>query len=313
MSDILTATQIAYEYPGKRALDDVSFSLKEGSITALVGPNGAGKTTLLRLIAALDTPFSGTITIDGLDTQEMPRECHAKIGYLSDSFGLYDDLSVRQCLLHTASMHHIRGDACIKRVTAISAECGLEGLLDVRAGSLSRGQRQRVGIAQALIHEPKLVLLDEPAAGLDPEARHELSSLVLALRDKGYTLLISSHILAELEDYSDSMLTLHGGRIVGHVTVGRNETASSSLTIRIQVLGEWGAAQAVLSQHSAVASVTFDEKENALFAEVAGDENTIAALLQELVRNEVRVVHFSEHRIGMQQVYLSQVGKKGAS
>jgi len=211
---IVTVSNTTYDYSTVRALEDVSFALEAGSITALVGPNGAGKSTLMRCMAALDTPFSGSITVAGHDTADFPREVHKVMGYLPDLFGVYDDLTVAQTLSYFAEANGVsaseRGDA-ISRVIAL---CELEEYRNSKTASLSRGWRQRLGIAQTLVHRPAILLLDEPASGLDPEARYSLSQLFLQLKSEGMSLLVSSHILSELEDYSDRMLILRGGKLV---------------------------------------------------------------------------------------------------
>jgi ABC-2 type transport system ATP-binding protein len=216
---MISAENLTYDYPGLRALHEVSFRVARGSITALVGPNGAGKTTLLRCLAALDSPLEGQIYIDGLNVQEEPRECHRKVGFLPDAFGLYRNLTVRQCLTHVALAQRLPPAQVPQAVETTAAQVGLAEKLEARAGELSRGQRQRVAIGQAIIHRPPVILLDEPASGLDPEARHALSALFLSLRDAGMTLLVSSHILAELEEYSTDMLVLRGGRLVDHAPI----------------------------------------------------------------------------------------------
>ena len=175
---MIEVRDLVYEYPSKRALDGVSLSVARGTITALVGPNGAGKTTLLRCLAALEPPYAGAATIDGLDTTGSPREIHAQLGYLPDFYGLYDALSVRRCLTYAARSHGI--------APALDGGCGRNGGAPRRparppgipAGELSRGLRQRLAIGQAIVHEPKVLLLDEPAAGLDPQARRDLSALL---------------------------------------------------------------------------------------------------------------------------------------
>jgi len=213
---MITVDDVCFEYPGKRALNHVSCSIQPGTITALVGPNGAGKTTLLRCIAALDEPFSGKIEINGIDAVEHPRRIHQQIGYLSDFFGLYNTLTVQQCLLFNARIQQVDERLLNEKVQLAANRLDLTQYLNVRAGTLSRGLRQRLGIAQAIIHEPCLLLLDEPASGLDPEARVGLSRLFLSLRDQGMTLIVSSHILAELEDYCTHMLLIRDGRILQH-------------------------------------------------------------------------------------------------
>ena len=233
---VVQVRDLVYDYPTARALFGVSFDIAPGSITALVGPNGAGKTTLLRCLAALETPYSGSVFVDGLDVEEHPRDVHKRLGFLQDFFGLYDELTVRQCLDHHAAAH---GVPWVKRPAAVeqSAErLGLADRLGQKAGALSRGLRQRLAVAQAIIHQPSLLLLDEPASGLDPEARQDLSRLLVTLRDEGMTLIVSSHILAELEDYSTHMMIMQDGRLTENSAIGEMEQAG---TVRLRVeLGE---------------------------------------------------------------------------
>ena len=212
---MIEVSGLVFEYPSVRALDGVSFRVAAQTITALVGPNGAGKTTLLRCLAALEMPFSGHALVDGLDTAEAPRQIHARLGYLPDFFGLYDALTVERCLVHAARAHGIAPQAAPAAALKAAQRVGLADRMQQRAGELSRGLRQRLAIAQTIVHEPRVLLLDEPAAGLDPQARRDLSALLLALRDGGMTLMVSSHILAELEDYCSEMIIIEAGRIVG--------------------------------------------------------------------------------------------------
>jgi ABC-2 type transport system ATP-binding protein len=306
----IQVSDLTFDYTDKRALFGVSFSITEGSVTALVGPNGSGKTTLLRLLAALETPYSGKVLIDGINTQESPQECHAKMGYLSDSFGLYDDLRVRQCLEHAASMRSLRGQSRHSRIDHIVEMVGLKKFLYQRAGSLSRGQRQRVGIAQALIHNPKIILLDEPAAGLDPEARHELSSLVLSLRQKGLTLVISSHILAELSDYSESMLTLNDGKILGHVAVGDGAGTTGGTKLLLKVVGDPSAALELLKKEPDVREATVVSNGIVITCSFKQQEDQ-AIILKHLIMNDIPVLSFVEQRADMQEIYLEQVAERG--
>jgi len=217
---------LVFEYPGHRALHGVSLAVERGAITALVGPNGAGKTTLLRCMAALETPYEGQVIIDGLDTSEAPRAIHARLGYLPDFFGLYDALPVRRCLHYAARAHGIEPGQAADAARVAAARVGLPNRMEQPAGALSRGLRQRLAIAQAIVHEPRVLLLDEPAAGLDPQARRDLSQLLLALKADGMTLVVSSHILAELEDYSDRMIIVDHGRIAGGETIALRDAGT---------------------------------------------------------------------------------------
>ncbi len=215
---MIRVQELDFDYPGQRVLEGVSFELEPRRITALVGPNGAGKTTLMRCIAALSVPTSGRILVKGVDTVENPRLVHSLCCYMPDLFGLYDRLSVKHCVEY-AYASHVGADADdfrVPRIREILELTDLTGLQSHLVGSLSRGQRQRVALAQALVHDPEVVVLDEPASGLDPLARADLSKLLLKLREQGKTLLVSSHILGELQEYSDRVLLLEQGRIMSH-------------------------------------------------------------------------------------------------
>lgn len=211
---MLQAENLIFDYPDKRALHGVSLTVERGEIVALVGRNGAGKTTLLRCLIALSQPTSGRVFMNGLDIHQAPRTTHRHIGYLGDFVGLYDGLSVRRCLYHAASASGSPKSERPAHLRRAAERLGLVDHLDALAGQLSRGQRQRLAIAQAIVHQPKLLVLDEPAAGLDPEARTRLSDLILMLRDEGMTILVSSHILAELEDYCTTMVMIDDGRLI---------------------------------------------------------------------------------------------------
>ena len=296
---------LRFEYPGVRALEDVSFALAAGSVTALVGPNGAGKSTLLRCMAGLETPVTGRIAIDGVDVLEAPRAAHRRLGYLSDFFGVYGALTVRQCLAHAAAVH--QDETAERDVERTAARLGLADRLENTAGSLSRGLRQRLAIGQAIIHAPRLLLLDEPAAGLDPEARAALAVLFRELQSAGMTLVVSSHILAELEEYSTHMLVLRAGRVVEQRALGAAaEGGAPSRRLRVRLaasdprLGERLVAHGAtgLDAHDAEAAFDF-----------AGDLRAQAALLHELVQEGLAVASLEEVRPSLQDSYLRTVGE----
>ncbi len=301
---MIEASHITFEYPGKRALKDVSFTIEKGSITALVGPNGAGKTTLMRCIAALDDPFSGTIYVDGIGSHEKPREIHRRIGYLSDFFGLYNDLTVKQSLTYIASIHKMDAHQQDKRIKEISGLLGLDKYINAGVGTLSRGWRQRVGIAQAIVHNPSLLLLDEPASGLDPEARKGLSNLFLALAEQGMTLVVSSHILAELEDYCTDMLLLRNGRMIEH----RASTEQKNALILVITLTEAASKHlAKIKKMAGVENPRADKRQvECLFA---GDEKAKHLLLAELLEKKVPVSDFTVKKRRLQDIYMDYAGE----
>ena len=302
---MILVRNLSYRYATQQALRDVSFTLEPGTITALVGPNGAGKSTLLRCMAALDSPFAGNIELWGQDTHASPRTCHRLLGFLSDQFGLYDDLTVQQSLLYMAMAHHLPRDSWQPRLELVSRQLGLSDRLQQKTGELSRGLRQRVAIAQAIMHKPKLLLLDEPASGLDPEARHELSNLLKLLCSEGMTIVVSSHILAELADYSTHMLVLREGMIrshqalVGHPSPKLAQRMQLSLSVASANLVTLLGVQAGISDiqlHGLNCHFTF----NGGLAEQAG-------LLNTLVVAGLPVVEFLSIKSSLQDIYLADL------
>lgn len=208
-----------FDYGAVRALHGIGFEIESGSVVALVGPNASGKTTLMRTIAGLQTPAAGVVRVDGLNVAHEPRKVHRRIGFLPDFFGLYDDLLVRHSLEFHAGAKKLPPEQASKAIDWALASLGLEFRADQRVRELSRGNRQRLAIAQAILHRPPVALLDEPASGLDPDARRQLSSLISNLRDSGMTLMVSSHILRELEDYATHVMVLRDGRLVSFEAV----------------------------------------------------------------------------------------------
>lgn len=309
---MITCERVTYDYPGRRALDDITFALAPQSITALVGPNGAGKTTLLRCLAALDSPLRGRIAIAGADVAEDPRAAHRRLGYLPDTYGLYETLSVQQCLAYFAAAHGLPRAARRDAVVRAAARLALTDRMEQAAGTLSRGLRQRLGIAQALIHEPDVLLLDEPASGLDPEARIDLGNLLIRLSQGGMTILVSSHILAELEDYSTHMLVLDRGRLIEYASLaGAEATAGRKSTERlvIRVLGTADGLAAALAEHDGISDIAV-EGSRVVCRFAAADGNLAHArahLLKGLVTEGYAVTDFAVETERLQDAYIARL------
>jgi ABC-2 type transport system ATP-binding protein len=302
---VIEIQNLNFEYPGVLALDDVSLQVDKGDITALVGPNGAGKTTLLRCIAALDTPISGSISINGIDVLSHPREVHRQIGYLADFYGLYGQLTVEQSLRYAAMAHSIAREKISHAVQHTAQRLQIEDRLSHKVATLSRGLTQRLAIAQAIVHEPSLLLLDEPASGLDPEARHALSELFLALQTQGMTLLVSSHILAELEEYSSSMIIIRHGKIIEHQTL--KDRAGQAVLVRVETTEPSPRLTALLAEQPTVEIVESDEV-SCLF-QFKGDKQTLHSILSILIKHDVPVYRFGEDKINMHDAYLQKVSR----
>jgi len=230
---MLAVNNLRYEYPGVTALADIQFQIPPQSIVAVVGPNGAGKTTLFRCLACLEAPFSGEVRIDGILSTEDPRKCHRLIGFLPDMFGLFEELTVEQSLRYFAQAAKTPEPQSL--ALQVAQRIGLAHKLSARVSELSRGMRQRLGIGQLLVKSPRILILDEPAAGLDPDARAELSVLLRSLRDQGLTLVVSSHILTELQEYADRMIVLENGKILSDVGTGAGQsTRTAALHLEVE-------------------------------------------------------------------------------
>jgi ABC-2 type transport system ATP-binding protein len=222
---VIEIQELCKYYGQTRAVGPLSASIEKGEVIGLLGLNGAGKTTTLRVLACDLLPSSGTVKVQGVDVVERPEEVRRKIGYLSDTPPLYDEMRVREYLQFAFELRGRPAADGKKRVPAVAEKIGLDKVLDEPLFSLSHGYRQRVGIAQAVVHDPELVVLDEPISGLDPVQIVEMRALVRQLGED-HTVIVSSHILSEISETCDRLLVLRDGRIVAS---GTEEELSQSL------------------------------------------------------------------------------------
>lgn len=306
---VIEVSNLNFEYPGKLALDDVAFTIQPQSITALVGPNGAGKTTLLTCMAALSRPISGSIRVDGEDILDEPRKYHQKIGYLADFFGLYDELTVRQCLKYVGLAHNIPDSLIRQYVEETAVLVQIEDYLDKKAKTLSRGLRQRLAIGQTIIHDPQILFLDEPSSGLDPEARYQFSKLLLKLSSEGKTIIVSSHILSELKDYATSMLVLRDGKIQEHTELVKNKPGDKRRLVLTL-------AQPVKEMESLLQKFddVFEVHGRGLRFEFLfhGDAHAQHRLLKQFMDKGIPACGLAEVEIDLQEIYVSKYGGKSA-
>jgi ABC-2 type transport system ATP-binding protein len=222
------------------AVRGVTLRAEAGRVTGLVGPNGSGKTTLLLMLASLLQPDAGTIRLDGVDPVAQPAAARAILGWMPDSLGAWPALSARETLTVTGRLYGMSRQDAIRRADALLAEVGLVPLASSPARVLSRGQKQRLALARALVHDPRVLLLDEPASGLDPQARIDLRVLLRRLAADGRSILVSSHVLSELEEVVDEAVFLVAGESVGADRVAR--AAQRARSWRIRLLAAPGAA-----------------------------------------------------------------------
>ncbi|MDA3797472.1 MAG: ABC transporter ATP-binding protein [Kiritimatiellae bacterium] len=298
---MIKVQELIYDYPGTRALDKISLEIQEATITALVGPNGAGKTTLLKCISGLEKPFSGYITVDGIDVIRNPRDCHKVIAFLPDFFGLYESLTVRQVLMFFAAAAGLKNEAILEAVYRTAELLWLTKLLDTGIKELSRGMKQRVAIAQAVVKQPKILLLDEPASGLDPGARNELSSVFKQLKAEGMTLIVSSHILAELEEYADSLMIINKGQVV---KAGEN-IEKESITVSISTIDSSEKLNQIVKATEYVENVK--EYDSNLIVELSGGKEQAADLLKTAIRENCEIYNYQIIEKDMQSEYMKAI------
>ncbi len=289
LSLVIELIHLRKEYDNLVAVQDLNLTIPQGEIFGLIGPNGAGKTTTIRMACGLLGPTTGRALVNGVDVSEEPERVQQSIGYLSDFFAVYEDLKVWEYLDYFAHAYKVAESEIPARVTEVIGQVSLEVKRDAMIRGLSRGMKQRLGIARAIIHRPKLLLLDEPASGLDPKARLELRNLLRTLRDQGSTILISSHILSELEGFCTSIGIMEKGRMVRS---GRIEvvTAAENLArdMRMAWLGDASAKVEEMLRGQAHVSNLQVSAVDATF-QFAGSDAEMAALLASLVSGGVAV------------------------
>lgn len=232
---MLIAKHISKSFGPFKALDDVSFAINTGDIVGVLGKNGAGKTTLMRILTSFLSASSGTVTIDGDDVSKHSLTVRQKVGYLPEKPPLYDDMTVQQYLKFAAEIKDVPTKKCRLQVAKVLEECHLEQAKQKQIKTLSKGYRQRVGIAQAIIHEPKLLILDEPTSGLDPMQIQQVLGLIKNQRDQR-TVLLSSHSLTDIEHIAQRVLMIKSGQVVIDSTLNallqsNNSHQSPSLTL----------------------------------------------------------------------------------
>lgn len=233
-------------------MDNITVSIPSGQILGFLGPNGAGKTTTMRMITCYMPPTSGIIEVDGLDTAEHSLEVRRKIGYLPEMAPIYHDMNVVDYLDYVANLRHLEGDQRTRRIKSVIDHCGLGDVQGKYVGQLSKGYRQRVGLAQAMLHDPEMLILDEPTAGLDPNQIAEIRMLIKDLgREK--TVILSTHILSEVQATCSRIVIINQGRIVADDTPQGLQASARGHAVVIATL-KMGAAN-VLPKTRALAGV----------------------------------------------------------
>lgn len=304
---MVTIRNLTKTYGRYRALNNLNLHIGKGDIFGFVGPNGAGKTTTMRIICGLLQADWGEVYIDGVDALNHPEQVKRRVGYVPDFFGVYDNFKVMEYMEFYGSMYGMEGEAVRKTSVGLLDLVNLSDKRDAYVDGLSRGMKQRLCVARALIHNPQLLILDEPASGLDPRARFELKEVMKNLGAMGKTIIISSHILPELREMCNSIGVMEKGNLVasGKVEeITRRSRRSNPLTI--EVLDNKELAIQILKQTPLVEKISI--REDAIIIAFSGDDEEMAQLLTSLIMNGVRISNFHREPGNLETLFLEITG-----
>ena len=307
---MLTICNLEKCYGKIRALRDLNLEIEDGELFGFVGPNGAGKTTTIRILTGLLRADSGTVEIDGQPMRCGDGKLKEKIGYVPDFFGVYDNVRVSEYLEFYASAYGITGLVARRRYMELLDMVGLGGREDHYVDSLSRGMKQRLGVARALVHNPRLLILDEPAAGLDPRTRQDFIQMLKEINKCGKTILISSHILSELgEMCTDIGIIEEGAMVLRGSLVDILAMVNTSNPLEMRIYKNLPEAVALLRRHPLVHNVTIDG--NQVVAGFSGGQMDEARLLGQLVTEAGALVgSFGRRQGGLESVFMQITGSK---
>jgi len=300
---LLTVDRLRVDYDDVTAVDDVSFTVEAGMVYGLVGPNGAGKSSIIRSVATLVEPSNGSVNVCGVDLMDDPRRAMRHLGFMPDFPPLYEDLTVREFMELFASAYGLSPSSRASRIGELIERVQLTGKLDAPSGSLSRGMRQRLFLAKTLLHDPDVLLLDEPASGLDPLARMELCNILVELGRAGKAVLVSSHILPEMADFCNSVGIMERGRMV---VTGRVDEILQKIQpgtrIRVRLLAETPNLLQFLQARPGVRDASVEGARATV--QLESPEADVASLLGALISNGFPVVDFHPEQGDLQDIFM---------
>ncbi|WOV85125.1 ABC transporter ATP-binding protein [Sporosarcina jeotgali] len=302
---MIEISNLTKKYGQFKALDELTLSLDEGTVFGFVGANGAGKSTTFLILATLLQPTSGTVTINGVDVTKKPEEIRKLIGYMPDFFGIYDQLKAHEYLDFYGASYGIPVEKRNQLITELLELVNLTDKREAYVDSLSRGMKQRLCLARSLIHDPKVLILDEPASGLDPRARVEMRDILRSLKSLGKTILISSHILPELAEMCDEIGVIDNGKLIAHGSVSEIQAKLlGDKTITTRISGDSGAAVAFFEESPFVSAISHEMHEGVLSFTFKGDDAQQFQLLREAVLSGIHIVSFMENSVDLEDVFM---------
>ena len=308
----LQIDRLRVDYGNFTAVDDLSLTVAPGEIFGLVGPNGAGKTSTIRVIASLLEPTYGEVRILGHDLFEAPERALERLAYMPDLAPVIPNLKVWEFLDLYAHSHGLRGSEKADRIASCLRKVKLEDQRNTYGRALSRGMTQRVVLAKSLLHDPKLLLLDEPASGMDPLARRDLRLILQELAARGASVIVSSHILSELADMCTSVGIMHKGRLLrsGPVATVLDTIENEVAIVRIETIASTDPVSAWLDGHEQVDEIRVEGLK--LSFRFQGDKRQQAELLKAMVGRDFGIVAFGTRESGIESVLMSLIGEAPA-
>jgi len=308
---MIEVQQVTKRYGRFTALDDISFSINKGEIVAFLGPNGAGKTTTMRIITGFMPPTSGTAKIAGFDCLESPMAVKQHIGYLPETPPLYLELTVQEYLTFVGRIKGLKAEQLTLRMATIIEQTGLEEVKGRVTGHLSRGYRQRVGLAQALIHNPPVLILDEPTTGLDPNQIIEIRGLIKNLAGS-HTIILSTHLLAEATAICQRVIIIHKGKIVAVDTPEQlSARLQQSETLSLTVQQTYAGLKEELSRLPGVLTVTSGTSANTFFLETQRGIDIRSEVTKFIVGREIGLLEIKTQPLTLEDAF--KVLTKGSS
>ena len=286
-----------------RAVSDVTFDVMPGEVFGYIGPNGAGKTTSMRILATLDLPTYGDAMVDGFSVINDPDRVRRRLGFMPDYFGTYPNVNCREYLDFFARAYGLRGRERTRALDYVMGFTRLDGLAEKTIRGLSKGMKQRLCLGRAMVHDPSVLILDEPAAGLDPRARIELRQMIRELADAGKTVLVSSHILTELAEMCDRVGIIEQGELLAVGAVDEIQQGHIPFCeVKVRVIGGGDSLAQWLQERTEVDNLQVDGE--LVWFSHAGDRQDQAAMLREIVLADFLVAEFATHSKSLEDVFM---------